>query len=66
MSGAAADQPVELETKMTVKLTHPISAARWLREDSTAACPVQLGVCTSLGLVLVPGPLTWGSLGRGS
>lgn len=40
VSGAAADQPVELETKMTVKLTHHVLSAHWLGEDSPAAYPV--------------------------
>lgn len=57
VSGAAADQPVDLKTKMTVTRTHHISDAHWLGEDSTAACPVQLVLGSSSGLVLVSGPL---------
>lgn len=47
MSGAAADQPVELETKMTVKLTHPIFSRSLVERRqyccmSCAACDVHL------------------------
>lgn len=47
VSGAAADQPVELETKMTVKLTHPIFSHSLVERRqsccmSCAACDVLL------------------------
>lgn len=48
--GAAADQPVAWK-QMTGKQAHPShSQTHWLGEDSAPAHPVQLVVCSSLGL----------------